>query len=113
MQLHCRSCGQGPPLVILHGLFGSLENWHTISTRLAAHFHVFALDQRNHGQSPHSPEMDYDFMADDLREFLEQHALPRADVIGHSMGGKVAMQFAALYPDLVYRLIIVDIAPKT
>ena len=112
MQLHFRSYGAGSPLVILHGLFGSLENWHTISARLGAHFQMFALDLRNHGQSPHSTAMDYTVMADDLREFLEQHDLKRADILGHSMGGKVAMEFAALYPDRVHRLIIVDIAPK-
>src|SRR5262245_33814775 len=104
MQLYFRSYGQGPALIILHGLFGSLENWHTISTRLGADFQVFALDQRNHGQSPHSPEMDYDLMADDLQEFMEQQAVPKAHVIGHSMGGKVAMQFAAGRPHRVDRL---------
>jgi pimeloyl-ACP methyl ester carboxylesterase len=111
MRLHFRSYGHGEPLIILHGLFGSLENWHSISLKLSAHFQVFAVDQRNHGQSPHSPEMNYELMAGDLEEFITTHRLPPISLMGHSMGGKTAMQFAMLYPALVNKLIVVDMAP--
>ena len=112
MQLHFRSYGDGEPLIILHGLFGSLDNWHSMSVKLAAPFQVFAVDQRNHGASPHSPEMSYPIMADDLEEFLQSQGLARAYVMGHSMGGKTAMQFALRYPHRVERLVVVDIAPR-
>src|SRR5258707_8793058 len=112
MQLHFRSYGQGSPLIILHGLFGSLENWLTVSERLSSRFQVFAVDQRNHGQSPHSSEMDYKLMAEDLAEFMHTHHLAEAHILGHSMGGKTAMQFAFLYPGYVRRLVVVDIAPR-
>jgi pimeloyl-ACP methyl ester carboxylesterase len=111
MQLYFQTHGQGEPLLILHGLFGSLENWHSVSLALAHHFHVFAVDQRNHGRSPHSPEMSYSLMAGDLRELLAAQGLTRAHVLGHSMGGKTAMQFALLHPAQVNKLIVVDIAP--
>ncbi len=112
MQLHFRSYGQGSPLIILHGLFGSLENWHTVSERLSSRFQVFAVDQRNHGQSPHSSEMDYKLLAEDLAEFMQTHHLAEAHILGHSMGGKTAMQFAFLHPGYVRRLVVVDIAPR-
>src|SRR6266404_6164360 len=112
MQLHFRSYGQGSPLIILHGLFGSLENWHTVSERLSSRFQVFAVDQRNHGQSPHSSEMDYKLMAEDLAEFMQTQRLTETHILGHSMGGKTAMQFAFLYPGYVRRLVVVDIAPR-
>ena len=111
MRLHFRSYGQGEPLIILHGLFGSLENWHSISVKLSAHFQVLAVDQRNHGQSPHAPEMNYELMADDLEEFIATHHLKPVHLVGHSMGGKTAMQFALMYPALVNKLIVVDMAP--
>ena len=112
MRLHARVYGHGQPLTILHGLFGSHENWHSISLALARQFQVFAVDQRNHGLSPHSPEMDYRLMADDLAEFLTENRLSRAHILGHSMGGKTAMQFALSYPDRVQKLVVVDIAPR-
>ena len=112
MQLHFRSYGQGSPLIILHGLFGSLENWHTVSERLSSRFQVFAVDQRNHGQSPHSSEMDYKLMAEDLAEFMQTNHLKETHILGHSMGGKTAMQFALLYPEQVRRLVVVDVAPR-
>lgn len=110
--LHFSSRGQGPALVILHGLFGSLDNWQTVSSRLAGHFRVLSVDQRNHGRSFHSPEMTYPVMALDVLRFLEGHGLGRASVIGHSMGGKTAMEFALRYPDRLDRLIVVDVAPR-
>ena len=110
--LHFETTGQGPPLVLLHGLFGSLDNWRTIVNQLAPHFQVLALDQRNHGRSFHSPQMDYPLMARDLFDFLERQGLARASLLGHSMGGKTAMEFALRYPDRLDRLIVVDIAPR-
>ena len=99
-------------MIILHGLFGSLENWQTVSQRLSSRFQVFALDQRNHGQSPHSSEMDYKLMAEDVAEFMQTNLLKEAHVLGHSMGGKTAMHFALLHPGSVRRLVVVDVAPR-
>jgi pimeloyl-ACP methyl ester carboxylesterase len=113
MQLNFREYGAGVPVIILHGLFGSLENWAYISGQLAEQFHIFAVDQRNHGSSPHSDEMNYDVLANDIRDFMQQQNLRSAAVLGHSMGGKAAMRFALLHPDLVDRLIIADMAPRT
>jgi esterase len=112
MQLHFQSFGQGPPLIILHGLFGSLDNWHSISQGLAADFQVFAIDQRNHGRSPHAAEMSYPLMAEDLKEFLANQKLGAINLLGHSMGGKTAMLFALTYPEFVEKLIVVDMAPR-
>ena len=110
--LHFESVGQGPPLVVLHGLFGSLDNWHTVSGKLAAHFQVLAVDQRNHGRSFHSPEMSYPLMAGDLVDFLDGQGIERASVLGHSMGGKTAMEFALRQPARLDKLIVADIAPR-
>jgi pimeloyl-ACP methyl ester carboxylesterase len=112
MRLHYREYGCGPPVIILHGLFGSLNNWHSHASRLGEFFHVFALDQRNHGASPHAAEMNYAAMADDLREFLADHHLAPVSLVGHSMGGKTAMQFALDYPGDVRKLVVVDIRPQ-
>lgn len=112
MQLHYEQSGEGHPLIILHGLFGSLENWRTLSKIFSRSFQVFTLDQRNHGRSPHSSEFSYPAMVEDLREFMEEQELSSAYLIGHSMGGKTAMLFAVTYPDMVDKLLIVDIAPK-
>jgi len=112
MQLQFQSYGSGKPLIILHGLFGSHDNWQTLSRRFAERFQVFALDQRNHGGSPHSPEMNYQVMAEDLIHFMATHHLARAHVLGHSMGGKTAMQAALLHPDKIDKLVVVDIAPR-
>ena len=94
MQLHFKESGQGRAVVLLHGLFGSSDNWHFIAQRLAEKFHVFALDQRGHGQSPHAAEMNYPLMAADVGKFFSARGLKSAAVIGHSMGGKTAMLFA-------------------
>lgn len=112
MRLFFQKYGQGSPLVILHGLFGSFDNWHMLSRPFAPHFKVFALDLRNHGRSPHSEIFHYEAMANDVREFLDDQGLPPAFVIGHSMGGKTAMRLALDHPGLIRRLVIVDIAPK-
>ncbi len=112
MQLNFQSFGQGAPLIILHGLLGSLENWHSISQKLGAQFQVFAIDQRNHGRSPHAAEMNYHLMAQDLTEFVTGHRLGKVSLLGHSMGGKTVMTFALNFPDLVEKVIIADIAPR-
>jgi esterase len=112
MQLNYQRYGQGAPLIILHGLFGSLNNWNTLSKRLGEHYQVFAVDQRNHGASPHSEQSSYPLMAEDLRAFMQEQQLDSAHLLGHSMGGKTAMQFALSYPEQVEKLIVVDIAPN-
>ena len=112
MQFHFKEYGQGRPVILLHGLFGSSDNWHPIAVRLAEPFHVFALDHRNHGQSPHSPEMDYPVMAADVDKFFAAQGLENALVIGHSMGGKTAMQLALHFPQRVHKLVVADMAPR-
>ena len=112
MKLFHREFGQGQPMVILHGIFGSSDNWLTQAKLFASHYHVYTVDQRNHGQSPHSDEFSYPLMAEDLHEFIDAHQMNNPIVIGHSMGGKVAMNFALAYPDRLQKLIVVDIAPK-
>ena len=112
MRLHFKVSGSGPAAILLHGLLGSLDNWHPVAQRLAARFQVFALDQRNHGQSPHSAEMDFSLMAEDVNEFLISQGLQSAVLIGHSMGGKVGMQFALQFPGKVEKLLVEDIAPR-
>lgn len=105
--------GSGEPLVILHGFLGTLDNWQTIGRHLAEEYTVFLIDQRNHGKSPHSAEMNFAAMAEDLKEFLDQQWIfEKLRLIGHSMGGKTAMQFATEYPDMIHKMVIVDIAPK-
>jgi len=112
MTLNYKSFGEGYPIIILHGLFGTLDNWQTIAKKLAEKYSVYIVDQRNHGRSPHDDTFNYEVMADDLQAFMESHWIYEAHVIGHSMGGKTAMQFALNYPDLVNQLVVVDIAPK-
>jgi esterase len=102
---------RGPAVIVLHGLLGSARNWTTISKRLGESRRVFALDLRNHGASPWAAAMTYDDMAEDVRRFIEQNDLDPVSLIGHSMGGKVAMRLALLYHDLVERLVVVDVAP--
>ncbi len=103
--------GAGPPVLILHGLFGAGTNWTTVAQRLAARFHVFALDLRNHGASPWAEPMDYAAMAEDVAAFIAARGLGRVALIGHSMGGKAAMALALTAPRLVERLVVVDIVP--
>lgn len=112
MQLHYKDFGQGQALIIHHGLFGSLDNWMTIARQFAEHFHVYLIDARNHGQSPHSEQWDYPTMAYDLYEFIQQHNIQYPIILGHSMGGKVAMHFASEHSEMLDKLIVVDIAPK-
>ncbi len=111
MELNYKEFGQGEPIIILHGLFGMLDNWQTIAKRLANDYWIFVVDQRNHGKSPHVNGLSYPLMAQDLKAFMDQHWIPQAHIIGHSMGGKTAMQFAFEYPDMVDKLVVLDIAP--
>jgi esterase len=103
---------QGKPFLILHGVFGMLDNWHSLSLKLSETHTVYAIDLRNHGHSPHAPEMTYDIMARDVFNVMEKEGLSDCILLGHSMGGKVAMKFASLYPDKLHALIVADIAPK-
>lgn len=112
MKLFYREVGQGQPIVILHGIFGSADNWLTQARILSEHYRVFTVDQRNHGQSPHDNAFDYPVMVEDLSEFIQQHNLNDPIVIGHSMGGKTAMNFALAHADQLQKLIVVDIAPR-
>lgn len=112
MDLNYKTFGKGHPLLILHGLFGTLDNWQTLGKELAEDYMVYLIDQRNHGRSPHLDEMNYPAMAGDLKQFMEDNWIYETHVLGHSMGGKAAMQLALQYPDMVDRLIVVDIAPR-
>ena len=114
MELFSRDLGGDgkPPLVLLHGILGSSRNWQTAGRDLADRYHVFALDLRNHGASPLSEEMTYEAMGDDVLAWLDARGLDRATLLGHSMGGKVAMRLACLHPERVERLVVVDIAPR-
>lgn len=113
MQLHAKCYGTSdkPPLVILHGLFGSLNNWAGSSSALAEHYQVWALDLRNHGRSDWDDTMSYATMSDDLLRFIDRQGFDQVRLLGHSMGGKVAMQFALDHPDRLSHLVVVDIAP--
>ncbi len=99
-------------LIILHGLFGMLDNWHNMANSLSEFVNVISVDQRNHGQSPHTDEMSFELMADDLAHLMDKLNISKAIVLGHSMGGKTAMVFADRHPDRIEKLIVVDIAPK-
>ena len=114
MELFSRDLGgEGkPPLVVLHGLLGSSRNWLGAGAELAKHWHVQALDLRNHGKSPHADTMSYDDLVEDVLAWMDAHELERIDLMGHSMGGKVAMVLASRHPERVHRLMVVDIAPK-
>lgn len=102
----------GPFVIIVHGLFGMLDNWHTIAQKMQDQFQIIAVDQRNHGHSPHLESMTYDDMAVDLAELMHDLGIEKAHLVGHSMGGKTVMQFANLYPQKIEKLVVVDIAPK-
>jgi len=112
MQLNYRKLGEGPALIIVHGLYGSLDNWLSIAKELALHFEVFLIDQRNHGNSPHTESHTYTDLKNDLLEFMDEQKIEKAVLLGHSMGGKSVMFFAVDHPERVSSLIVVDIAPK-
>ena len=112
MKLYFKKIGEGKPLLILHGLFGLGDNWATLSKAFAENgFCVYQIDQRNHGRSEHSFDFSYDFMANDIKLLMRAENLSRADIIGHSMGGKTAMYFALENPEMVNKMIVADISP--
>ncbi|HOT13877.1 MAG TPA: alpha/beta fold hydrolase [Bacteroidales bacterium] len=112
MGLHFRKLGQGQPLIILHGLYGSSDNWYSIAKVFSAYFTVYTIDLRNHGHSAHYPTHTYNDMAADIVNFCQEHNIEKATFAGHSMGGKTAMLLALEHPQLIEKLIVVDIAPK-
>ena len=112
MKLHFRKYGTGTPLIILHGLFGSGLNWNSVGKKLAENYTVYILDQRNHGKSPHSDFFSYQHLCDDLLAFYQHYGINKAVLMGHSMGGKVVLDFSFAYPKMVEKLIIVDIGIK-
>jgi esterase len=113
MKLFYRKFGEGAPIIILHGVYGSSDNWVTIGRALSEQFEVWLVDQRNHGKSPHSQDHSYPAMQQDLKELMDEYHIQKAILIGHSMGGKTVMQFAVENPDRVSHLIVLDIAPKS
>ena len=111
--LHFKSVGEGDPIVILHGLFGSLDNWQTMARELSEQgYKVITVDLRNHGKSPHTDAISHELMANDVIGLIKQEHLNEVVLVGHSMGGKAAMQLAFIAPELISKLVVVDIAPK-
>ena len=110
--LHSTIKGEGKPLLILHGYFGMSDNWKTIGNQFSEDFEVHLIDQRNHGRSFHEDEFNYEVLVEDLHNYIQHYQLEKVNIIGHSMGGKTAMLFAVTYPELVDKLIIVDISPR-
>lgn len=111
--LNYTQSGEGPPLLIIHGLFGSSRNWRSLSQQFAEHFNVISVDLRNHGDSPHLDEMNYQVMAQDVLALLDKLQVAEVSVIGHSMGGKVAMMLCRMFPERVTQLVVADIGPVT
>jgi esterase len=112
MKLHYQITGTGQALVIIHGLFGSSDNWRMVAKQLSQYAQVITVDLRNHGLSPHSAQQNYDLMVEDIIELLDDLAIDKAHIIGHSIGGKVAMAFAATHPERLNKLMVVDISPR-
>ena len=112
MKLHFKKMGSGSPLIILHGLFGSGDNWQTLARKYGEEHEVFLVDQRNHGHSPHSEDFSYELMAQDLATFIDDQGLDDFSILGHSMGGKTAMVYAMNFDQGLEQLIVVDMAPK-
>ena len=113
MILHSRIEGEGIPLLIIHGFLGMLDNWKSLATQFAAQgFQTHALDLRNHGKSFHADDFSYEIMAEDVKQYCSFHQLTNINIIGHSMGGKVALLLSTSYPELVSKLIVADIGPK-
>ena len=113
MQLNFKKTGDGEPIILLHGLFGSASNLGVVARALAGNFTVYAVDLRNHGKSPHAAQMNYATMAADVLQLMDDQSLSSAHLLGHSMGGKTAMQIALNHPQRVGKLVVVDIAPVT
>ncbi len=113
MKLFFRHLGSGEPLIILHGLYGSSDNWHSIGRELSADYSVYLVDQRNHGNSPHHSDHNYNLLSDDLRDFMAEQHLDSALIMGHSMGGRAVLNFGLKYPAMVRKMIVVDISPRS
>ena len=113
MKLHYKKIGNGEPLLILHGLFGSSDNWGSLAKRLATNNTVYLVDLRNHGRSPHSNVMNYESMADDVYELIINEKIDQPILLGHSMGGKVSLKFTDKYPQVLKKLIVADIGIKS
>ncbi len=113
MKLFYRKFGDGPPLIIVHGLYGSSDNWVSIGKELASGFEVFLIDQRNHGNSPHTEEHNYEALKNDLLVFMDDQKIKKAVLLGHSMGGKTIMYFAKDYSERIASMIITDISPRS
>ena len=113
MKLFFRKYGEkNPALIIVHGLYGMSDNWVAIAKALSKEFEVFVIDQRNHGNSPHSTEHNYNLLQEDLHEFMQEQEIEKAVLLGHSMGGKTVMNFAKYHPEMISALVVVDISPK-
>lgn len=111
MKLFSRQIGNGWPLIIVHGLYGSSDNWLSVAKRLEKYFSIYLIDLRNHGNSPHSPDHSYEAMALDLNEFIADNHISKPILVGHSMGGRVVMEYGLRFPDKVQRMVVVDISP--
>jgi len=113
MKLHSKIYGdEGQDLIVIHGLFGMSDNWNTLGKKFSKYCRVHLIDLRNHGRSPHSTDFNYDVMCDDVLEYMQDNAITNPIILGHSLGGKVAMNFAFTYPDKIEKLIVADIAPR-
>ena len=113
MKLHSKIYGdKGQDLIVIHGLFGMSDNWNTLGKKFSKYCKVYLIDLRNHGRSPHSTDFNYDVMCDDVLEYMQDNAIVNPIILGHSLGGKVAMKFAFTYPDKIEKLIVADIAPR-
>ena len=112
MKLHFRELGKGKPMIILHGLFGFSDNWQSLATKFSEFFRVILIDFRNHGHSPWSDDFSYALMVDDLKELIDDLNLENLILVGHSMGGKVAMHFAQKFPRKIEKLVVVDMGVK-
>ncbi len=112
MKLFSNIMGKGQPLLIVHGLFGMSDNWQGLGKQFADFYEVHLIDQRNHGRSPHSAVFNYKVLVDDLVKYIKDHKLKNVLLMGHSLGGKTVMELAVQHPDLVQKLIVVDISPK-
>ena len=112
MLLHYKEIGEGKPLIILHGLFGTSDNWQTHAKKLGEYYRVILVDQRNHGHSPWSDDFTYEHLADDLERLIQHLDIEQFTLIGHSMGGKTAMYYAQKYPNRLEKMVVVDIGIK-
>jgi len=112
MLLHSKILGKGQPLLILHGFFGMGDNWKSLANKFVKNYEVHLIDQRNHGRSFHTYDFSHELMVEDLQFYITHHQLKQVNLIGHSMGGKTVMLFAVTFPEMVNKIVVVDIAPR-